>query len=83
MYRESSIPLNDCRCRCMSALMCRRANEQGGSINLVDDLPLHTTDAPHRRVGKLIEGGGREVEVIGLAPLAPVGQLDEDGLALD
>jgi hypothetical protein len=83
MYRESSIPLNDCRCRCGLAPICGRANEQGGSINLVDDLPLHTTDAAHRRVGKLIEGGGREVEVIGLASLAPVGQLDEDGRALD
>jgi len=59
-----------------------RTNGQGKDIHLVDDLPRDAADAALGWVSELIEGVGREVEVAVGASLAPVSQLDIDGLAL-
>lgn len=65
---------------CRPMHMCRQTNRQG-SIRLVDDLPLDTTDAALGLVGQLVEGVGREVEIVIRTCFTPVGQLDGDGLA--
>ena len=51
-------------------------------MNLVDDLPSETGDAPNGWVGELVEGVGRKVEVTEGAPLAAVCQHNFDRLAL-
>ena len=53
---------------------------EGG--NLVDDLPREAGDAPNGRIGELVEGVGREIEVAEGTPLAAVRQLHLDRLAL-
>lgn len=52
------------------------------SNRLVDDLPLDPTDTAHGWIGKLVKGGGREVEIAICASLTPVGQGDLDVFAL-
>lgn len=66
---------------CSPMHMCRKANRQG-SIGLVDDLPLDAADTTHGWVGQLVEGVGREVEIIHCTSGTPVGQDDSDGDAL-
>jgi len=76
-------PVNDCRCGCRSISKCGGTNGQGRSLHLVDDLPCHAANAALGRVGDLVVGVGREVEIAIGASLAPVGQLNEDDLAPD
>jgi len=61
-----------------------RANEQPREEeDLVDDFPRHAANAALGRVGELVVGVGRKVEIAPGARLAPVGQLNVDGLAPD
>jgi len=51
-------------------------------VHLVDDLPGDAVDAPNGRVGELVEGVGREIEVAVGASLAAIRQLHFDRFAL-
>lgn len=55
---------------------------QSTAIRLISDIPLYAADAAHRRVGQLVEGVRREVEIVHGTSLAPVGQRDINGLAI-
>ena len=76
-------PVDDCRCGCRSISKCGRTNGQGRSDHLVDDFPRHAANAALSRVGDLVVGVGREVEIAVGTCLAPVGQLNVDDLAPD
>jgi len=52
------------------------------AVHLVDDLPRDAVDAPNGRVGELVEGVGREIEVAVGTCLAAIHQLHLDRLAL-
>ena len=56
--------------------LCGRTNGQGRGVHSVDDVPRNAVDATNALVGKLVEGGRREIEVAVGASLAAVCQLD-------
>ena len=78
----AEVSINECRCRRGSSCGIYARGEQGRRIHLVNDIPLDAIDAAHGRVGELVEGVGREVEIAVGASLAAVRQLDVDRLTL-
>lgn len=72
--------INDCGDADVCIYAGKRVDKGGNDLK---DHPRDATDTAHGWVGKLVKGGGREIEVTISTRLAPVCEGDGDGLALD